>query len=603
MLFSRTPSWAILTAVVLTHADAQTITFSEQTDPLAQGIEHAPGLFDEPAGFMSAGGAVGDFNRDGRLDLFVLATGAGPDRLLIANPQGTFDDRSEQWGLAGETGAHMGLGVAVADVDADGLLDLFITSHGPGLGADRLTTGHHRLYRNVGGERFEDIAAWAGVSTTSTAIPSGMSAAFGDIDNDNDLDLFVTGWRANAFGNRLFRNRGNGQFDDVTGSAIGFDVLNGVRGFTPRFADMDDDGWQDLLIAGDFGTSRYLANDGDGTFTDHSSEAGTGLEGNAMGSVIADLDNDGRLDWYVTSIFDGPQSPPRPWDPPTHVDGNMLYLATDTPHRFGEHSLPLGVRDGRWGWGVIAPDLDHDGDADLIAVNGWYGADWTADPARVYRNDGAVFTDVAPECGLLHEDEGRGVLNADLDNDGDQDVVIFTNNGPLRIYRNELDDPTRHWTRVTIDATGAQIPPDGVGATVTVLAGGVLRRAQIDASSNFLAQSEMAAHLGLDAAATIDELTVRWGGQELRFSGPIPADRGLRIRACPCEFDGVADASPVLDLLAFVGLYLGPLDPAGPFDGSDVSGDGRRTVSDLHAAVECTVFRLTKTGGGPCVDH
>jgi len=324
---------------------ASDLKFSDQT--LASGVDsvHLPSywMLISPVIMpsMIAGGAIGDFNNDGNQDIFVPTGGENPDQLWINNGDGTFTDRASAWGIAYE---HMGVGTAVGDYNNDGWLDIFVTSFGPATG--QLRPGAHLLYRNNGNGSFTDVAVVAGVNRSSATAADGFGAAFGDFDLDGDLDLVVLSWRPATDGNRLYRNDGDGTFTDVTDDA-GLAGLIECRAFSPRFADMDGDRYPELLIAADFGTSRYLVNNTDGTFTDFTAGSGTGVDGNGMGATIADFNGDGLFDWYVTSIYT-----PNPLlgIPGT---GNMLYMNKGN-HVYSESSALTGVKDGGWGWGTVA---------------------------------------------------------------------------------------------------------------------------------------------------------------------------------------------------------------------------------------------------------
>ena len=262
----------------------------------------------------TGGGAVGDFNGDGWQDLYYISGGFGvgnvPDRLFINNGDGAFTDEAAAWGL---TTVHMGKGATVGDFNADGRLDLYVTSAGPPGNAGPC---HHKLYRNDGGT-FTDVASTAGVNCTTIGGEDGFGGSFGDYDLDGDLDLFVGGFASGNLGSKLFRNNGNGTFTDIT-DLIGFfdETMISISAFSPRFTDMDGDFYPEVLIASDFGTSRYFRNNTDGTFTDLTELGGTGEDENGMGQTIADFDGDLLLDWYVTSIY----LPQIEWT------GNKLYM-------------------------------------------------------------------------------------------------------------------------------------------------------------------------------------------------------------------------------------------------------------------------------------
>ncbi len=510
---------------------------------------------------MTGGAAVGDFNRDGWQDIFLLGGGGAVDALYLNNGDGTFTDQAAAAGVAW---SHRGLAAAVGDFDGDGWQDLFVTSLGASSGERR--PGAHRLYRNLGVARegeaaagaglaggsvpggiphFEEVAVAATVATTASPRPDGMGAAFGDYDLDGDLDLFVSGYQYHD-GNKLFRNDG-GRFADVTvamfGPALAIDVLE-TWSFAPAFVDMDGDRYPELLIAGDYGTSRYFLNDGGLRFRDLTAASGTGAGAMGMGSAFGDFDGDGRFDWYLTSVYarTGTESV---------RNGNQLYL-NEGRHRFREASVAAGVNHGGWGWGAVAADLNHDGVLDLVTTNGWTRAnhqgdlEWLSEPTRVYLGRGVpaggesageadapapVFDFAQEQVGLRHRDQGRGLIAFDYDNDGDRDILIVNLSGPVSLFRNELTGPGTNYLRVFLDRGDSRaVAPDGIGALVSIRSGGTEQHRYIGGEGVYLGSGELSAHFGVGEATAIDVLTVTWPDGTVTALPSTPANQTLTIR-------------------------------------------------------------------------
>jgi hypothetical protein len=513
----RAAAWcALLAQLAGPVARAAPPAFSDQT--AAAGIAVT---FSSGAGYLhwtyTGGGAVGDFDRDGFPDLFVLA-GNNRDKLYINNGNGTFTDRALDWNL---TAVHKGKGASVGDFNGDGWLDLYVTSAGA---TGSVGPCKHKLYRNNGDETFTDVAAAAGVQCSAPAVEDGFGSAFGDYDLDGDLDLFVAGFAANNAGSRLFQNDGDGTFTDVTASIGLFAATPPMSAFAPRWADMDGDGYPEMLLEADFGTARYFRNDGDGTFTDVTDTAGTSLEENGMGQTLGDFNGDGLLDFYVTST----------WYPPLDWTGNKLYLNLGN-HQYDEVGAAAGVHVSGYAWGTVAVDFDHDGWLDLLATNGDANpsSPFANEQSYLWINDGdGTFTEQAIASGLVHYGEGRGMVNLDYDADGDQDVVIFANAEPVRLFRNDLAGPATSSLTVTLDTRASPgLAPDGVGSRVWVTSGGLTQLRYISAGDNYLSQSELAAHFGLGDADQADLLEVRWpDGQEAQVAD-VPADRSVTLVA------------------------------------------------------------------------
>ena len=531
--------------------------------------DNFPGLFE----IMTGGMAVGDFDRDGHQDLFWVSGGGGPDKLFINNGDGTFADQAAQWGL---TDWHCGNGVSVGDYNGDGFLDIYVTSFGlvSEVGG---AAGRHRLYRNSGKGTFTEVAAQAGVQYTSADVADGFGSAFGDYDLDGDLDLFVTCW-SDPYGNRLYRNNGDGTFTDATVYAgiNSSDMEFVLSGFQPAFVDMNGDLYPELLIAGDFTTSRYFVNNGDGTFTDFTMRAGTGLDANGMGQTVADFDNDGFLDWYVTSIH-----LEEPWNSNVPGTGNMLYLGRGD-HTFDEVSLQTGLNDGGWGWGTVAADLDHDGWQEIVEVNGWPEIPWGHDRNKLFYNLGGYFMDIAVTAGFDSTHCGRSLVCLDADDDGDLDLAVGNEGGPLQFYRNETTAApgAGNWLRIALDtSTNPLLAPDGFGTLVVAVAGEQSWIRYLNGSPSYLATSELTVHFGLGGIAQLDELRIEWARGQVTVLTAVCANQHMIITAPvpgDLDADGTVGQPDFYELLA----RWGPVDTS---DGlaADLNADGLVGIVDL----------------------
>lgn len=483
------------------------------------GIDHIQHVLvgnQSPAQYMSGGAAAGDYDRDGWVDLYVTRMHA-PDILYRNKGNGTFEAMSPAvTGLNHASGAN---GAVWGNIDNDNFPDLYVTTIGE---------GRNYLYLNNGNGSFREAAVDRGVALLSTSRFSGYSATFGDYDLDGYLDLYTTSWAdEGGMATRLFRNLGRdkpGFFIDVTASA-GVEMAskpnflkkaNTSFSFAPRFSDMDQDGYPDLLIAADFGSSRIFWNNGNGSFVDGTADAKVGSDENGMGSTLGDYDGDGRLDWFVTSVYD-PETIPSVanW----LGSGNRLYKNLGQ-RVFSDVTESAGVRDGAWGWGAAFFDYDNDRDLDLIMTTGINFPQLDAenkynrDPMRLWRNNTTdPFVEVAVSEGITDRGSGKGLLTFDYDRDGDLDVFVVNTAGKPVLYRNESSNGYS-WLKVI--PRGVLSNRDGLGAFITVTrdlqnAARTTQIREINAGSNFLGQDEMTAHFGLGTGTRpIDRVTIRW---------------------------------------------------------------------------------------------
>jgi hypothetical protein len=505
------------------------ITFSHYTG--AFGKKYLPET-------LGSGVAVLDIDNDGRQDvLFVNGTSwpsqtapSGTTTKLFRNlGNGSFEDVTARAGLAVPL---YGMGAAAADYDNDGHQDVLITA-----------VGQSRLFRNAGEGRFTDVTDKAGLGGHSGF---STSAIWVDYDRDGHLDLLICNYvrwtpetdvfcssdgKAKSYctpqaypgsTSWLFRNKGNGTFEDVTAASGLFDPTSKALGVA--MLDYDADGWQDLFVANDTEPNKLYRNQRNGTFAERAVQAGLAFseDGRAragMGTDAADVDNSGTPSVVVTNF-----------------SGEMLgFYAPVRPGVYADRapSLELG-RASRLtlGFGCFFFDADLDGSLDLLVVNGHIDEGITSTQARVYYaeaphlfvNRGGRFLDVASEVGadFASPKVGRGAAFGDFDLDGDADVLITTNGGPPRLYRNDLRVAHKS-VRLTLRGTRAN--RDGIGAKVRVRVGTTWLTRVVRTGSSYLSQSELPLTFGLGAAAAADEAVIEWpGGQEEKI-GPLRAGR------------------------------------------------------------------------------
>jgi hypothetical protein len=490
---------------------------------------------------FGSGVAAFDYDNDGQVDLF-FANGANlhagapsPGNALYQNTgPARFIDVTERAGIKGN--GRFTTGVAVGDVNNDGWLDLFVAGY-----------GGNALYQNSGTGTFTDITARAGVAGGGWS----SSAGFFDFDRDGDLDLYVTRYldydvRRNRYcGHRktgyrmycdprnfdgvpdlLYRNDGNGRFTDVSAQA---GIANPAgKGLGVAFGDVNDDGWPDVYVANDLVRNFLYVNNTNGTFTDATYRAGVGYDENGkpqagMGTEIADVDDDGRLDIFVTNFSE---------------ELNELYrnrgdLAfEDVTRAAGLESAWL-----RLGFGTKLFDADNDGRLDIHVTNG-HVLDNVAlyQPRLAYRQADQLFinrgngkfADVSAEAGPAFRIEhvGRGSAVADLDNDGDLEIIVSNCGEPPLVMRNDVVN-RRHWLALTL--RGRESNRFGIGARVIVEAGGLRQVREVGTAGSYLSASPPALHVGLGSRSTVERLTIRWPSGKQQVLTEVRANQRLTI--------------------------------------------------------------------------
>ena len=475
---------------------------------------------------MAGGLAAADFDDDGDIDIFVVGGAGNVNSLFRNDGNNRFTEMAADVNLDVE---QWGSGPAFGDIDGDGDLDLFVGA---------IAGSSPRLFRNDAG-MFIDMTASSGLAITAA---STISATFADYDQDGDLDLFLAHWgnEPQSDTETLWKNDGSGGFASASVESGLSDQLITMSSdgdlndysFTWTFSDIDGDRDPDILMTSDFKTSKVFRNNGDATFTDIT-DTRVIIDQNGMGSAVGDFDNDGDMDWFVTSIIEETEEEDGKY-------GNRLYV-NDGLGTFSDATPAAGLDDGGWGWGACMEDFDNDGDLDLFHVNGWPVTggggeddpnDYSVDRVRYFENQGDLrFVETAQAAGLTDRGQGRGVACFDSDRDGDLDLLITNNQGneSLVFYENRLSGP-HHYLAIKLTGSGANT--HGIGAWIEVRTRESTQVREIRAGNHYVSQNPAEAHFGLGAATTAD-VNVRWpDGSETNLTS-VAADRLLVIEQQP----------------------------------------------------------------------
>ncbi|MGB6687624.1 MAG: CRTAC1 family protein [Terracidiphilus sp.] len=501
------------------------------------GWSHKMGAADKGLIIDTNGSGVGliDYDNDGWLDIYLVngSTFNAMDgketpphaALFHNNHDGTFTDLAAK---AGVTNDRWGFGVAIADYDNDGWPDIFVSNW-----------GKNRLYHNNHDGTFTDVAEKAGVTLGNWS----AGATWGDYDGDGRLDLFVSGYvhfdrnnlpypRTPAAGmntcefkgvvvmcgprglqgepDHLFHNNGDGTFTDVSAKAGVGDEVNRYYGLTPLFADVNNDGKVDLLVANDSTLSYLYLNRGDGTFDNVSLTSGFGLnedgrEVAAMGVAAGDYLNNGLLDFAITDFSDEAKLL-------FHNDGGGSFTDVGMRTGIGKVSIPF------LGWGTGFLDYDNDGWLDLMMINGHIypiadHEDWGTSYAErplLFHNAAGKFEEVPPVRGSGEAEviSGRGAAFGDLFNNGKIDVVINRLDGPPLLLKNVNPDH-HHWIELKL-VGGPKSPRDAVGATVYLAANGIRQRRDVLSGGSYVSSNDPRLHFGLGDATDAGTAEIHW---------------------------------------------------------------------------------------------
>jgi hypothetical protein len=509
---------------------------------------------------ISGGAGLFDCDEDGRLDI-VIVNGStidhyrksGGDPLVTLyhqEPNGTFKDITKEAGL---TRVGWGMGVAVADYDNDGHLDLFVTGYGGNV-----------LYRGLGNCKFEDATEKAGVRGGGFS----TGAAWGDYDRDGHVDLFVARyvhvdlnhlpefgsnkyckykgllvqcgpWGLPGESDLLYHNRGDGTFEEVSVKAGVHDDI-GYYGLGAMWADYDNDGWPDLLVANDSVPSYLYHNNHDGTFTDVGMLDGVALSGDgmalgSMGIDFGDYDHSGQLSYFVTHFAEQPNSLYRNL-------GKKGFDDVSWTSGLGQPSYPYV------GWGTAFFDMDNDGWLDILVANGHVypqvdsanaGAGYQQ-PLLLHRNNrDGTFDEVSQESGLaaLPLKSRRGAAFGDIFNTGNIDVLLLNVGQPPSLLLNTNHDGNH---RVLFHLIGTKSNRAAIGARITINSNGIQQFSEVRSGSSYLSQNDLRQHFGLGSNTKIDSVEIRWPNGNMEKLQDLPADMIFTI----VEGSGVTSRKP-----------------------------------------------------------
>lgn len=508
-------------------------------------------------GAMGTGVAIGDYDGDGRPDVFVVSK-TESSRLFRNLGNWKFEDVTAKAGIV-EPGKPAGWtqGAAWADVNNDGRLDLYLCRFGV----------PNQLFMNQGDGTFREEAAMRGLAVTDA---SGM-AAFGDYDRDGDLDMYLqtnlldTVKAPPGQKDYLFRNRGDGIFEEVT-VAAGIAAIESA-GHSATWWDYDGDGWPDLYVANDYAVPDMLyRNNRDGTFANVVNGAIAQTPHSSMGADLGDVDNDGRIDLFVADMAASTREKDQRGmakiralldssiDAPAEAFQymrNALYLGTGTAH-LREGAQLAGVAATDWTWAARLEDFDNDGRIDLYISNGmireYHNADQhqvlmalenPADSRRAmqaapvfgerhlaYRNEGGLkFKDVGAEWGLAQVGVSLGMATGDLDGDGDLDLVYGNYESGPTLLRNDSDSGHR----LIVALRGTTSNRFGVGATVRIETASGPQVRTLVLARGYLSTSEPVLHFGLGRDTVIKQLTVEWPSGQVQTLADVAVDQKLTI--------------------------------------------------------------------------
>jgi hypothetical protein len=608
----------------------------ERLDPAAAGLTET-NVFDDPRmwgalfreltlGAVETGVAVADFDDDGRMDIYAISKN-GPCALYRQVAPMQFKDVAAAAGVAIADGPSSNTGVTVVDINQDGAPDIYVCRYDlPNL-----------LFVNNGEGTFTERASEYGLAVKDASV----HMTFADYDRDGHLDAYlvtnILDFSKSPQGRRdiLFRNEGVGRFTDVSAKA---GIWGLTQGHTAIWFDVNHDRWPDLYVANDFETpDRLYLNRGDGTFTDVVDERLPHVTYFSMGADAGDINNDGLVDFMITDMRDrnhfefmtGMEEIGRGlWEMERVTElipqymWNAVYLNTGAD-RFAEVAHMTGLDATGWTWSARFGDLDGDGRLDAFLTSGmirnfidadivdkqnvaptlaaraavWKNSEPRREATLAYRNAGGLrFEDVSTEWGLDEVTVSFGCALADLDGDGDLDIVYANYNAPPTIVRNNTSG--NHLAVVKLE--GSAPNREGIGAEIVIETEGGVQVRQMFNERGIASSEPALAHFGLGSDAAITKLTVRWPSGAVQELHDLPADN-LIVVAEPTLPPG--DSANVRNTNIAPALFRTPARAGAKFS-EDGVGRGLKHVCALRPFDEFTRQRLLPrrlNGHGPAI--
>jgi len=527
--------------------ETSTIQFRDVTQTSGIRFVHNNGAFGKKflPETMGPGVAFIDYDNDGWPDIFLVNGMDWPShvqkhstpKLYHSNHDGTFTDVTHKAGLDVEM---FGMGVAVGDYDNDGHDDLFVTAY-----------GQSHLFHNNGDGTFTDVTQKAGLLGPKEF---STSAAWVDYDKDGHLDLVVGNYvqwtpetdlyctldgKSKSYCTpesykgtsvRLWHNRGNGAFEDVTQKAGLGEPTSKTLGVA--VLDFDNDSWPDLLFSNDTQPNKLYRNNGNGTFTEKAVVAGIafsedGVARAGMGVDAADYDHSGFPSLLITNFSNQMLSL-------YHNEGKGLFVDEAPRSEIGRASLLT------LGFGCFFFDYDLDGWPDVLVANGHIDVDIQrvqanvkyAMPPHLFRNVGkGKFEEVTKSVGQAFASPrvGRGAAYADINNDGRLDLLLSTNGGPVYLFRNEAQGAAASNKSLRIKLIGTKSNRDGIGATVKLTAGGETQTQMLRSGSSYLSASELVLTFGLARNEKVDTIEIRWPSSQIDRLSNAAAGQTLTV--------------------------------------------------------------------------